>query len=206
MIAHYMRTPKNEEELEKDLMDIYNFDPKKDKRFRVIWGPYLFSTEMVTENIRHEDLQAQELLDEIHNKRLYGLIKKYNVSTEQEITEDRIVEAMKYLCETTDKPYLEVLEGLLARGFYWTVNNVGDQYEERRINILDGLTNGEPEAAACVIGNVFDGHFSYQIVKDQYLTHDTYRSGFQYIRTVTGDESYTKENIFNKDNITKKLV
>ena len=179
--------------LEQALIDVLSFEGDQ-KGFEFFYNGYLFRSDMTTNpKFRELELYAQQILDEIQSDRLSELFVKYKINPNQEITEERINEAMTYLCVNANKSYTEILEGLLRKGLYWSFNRIYEQYGDGLKNVNEGLANGNLVAAACVISNIFDGYFSYKIIKDQYLDYDTVESCYQYIRSATGNNEFMKD-------------
>ena len=117
----------------------------------------------------------------------------------REVTQEKVIEGLKFIAEHQDMEQEELLNALLDLGCDFSLDDVkraiGDNDENK--NLFDGMSNGNMIAGATVICNVRDSEFGRSYCDDRFLSHDSDISIYHFIRVATGDENYTKENIEN---------
>ncbi len=121
-----------------------------------------------------------------------------------EVSMDKVIEGLKYICEHRDVSQEELIDALLELGCNFTLEDVRREIaktEKEPLTIDKGLHTGDLIAGASVICNVRDSEFGRAYAEDYFLENDNEISIYHFIRVVTKDENYTKENI---DNISIK--
>lgn len=103
----------------------------------------------------------------------------------------KVIAGLKYILENSDLEHEQLVEGLVELGCNFTWDDYAEQFkDENPGTIVDGLRECELSTGADVIINVRDSEYGRAKFKEMFigLTYD-------YIRKVTGDENYTRENV-----------
>ncbi|MBQ6323225.1 MAG: hypothetical protein IJI22_00135 [Bacilli bacterium] len=110
------------------------------------------------------------------------------------ITKEAVINGLKYIAENQNTTQDELIDGLLQLGCNFTLDDINDQFPES-INLIDGMKTGALSCGATVIANMRDSDLGRDYGTIRFLNNDNDTSIYHFIRILTGDETYTKENI-----------
>lgn len=141
----------------------------------------------IEENRRRREREAQK--EQEHQERITSSRKE-----EITITEDLVVDGLKFIAEHRDLSQEELIDGLLDLGCSFNYDDINKQFPEEE-SIPEGLLKGSLKSGAIIIANARDNEFGRSIMEDYFFERDTDESIYHFIRTVTHDDTYTKEAI-----------
>lgn len=118
------------------------------------------------------------------------------------ISIDNIVPGIKFIIENPSISEDELIDGLLKTGCNFDFEDIKDQFQKDRIDpgkIEYGLMRVDISYAACAIAIMMYGNdYDRDVIRKRFITKDDYKSFYYFIRKITEDETYTKENIDKK--------
>ena len=114
------------------------------------------------------------------------------------ITYDLIVNGLKFIAEHPSLDQHELVQGLLDLGYNFYTTDINNVFSKADANEMPLLFNG-----AKIIAEIRDSERVRNLYAKRFLIEDTYSSIFQLIRSITHDESYTKENLEKLSNARK---
>lgn len=117
----------------------------------------------------------------------------------RKVTKEKVIKGLKFIAEHQDMEQEELLNSLLDLGCDFSIEDI-DREKQRTGEINDiflGLTLGTTTSGAYVLVNARDSESGRSYVKEKFLSTDSDSTIYGYIRTVTGDNNYTKDNIEN---------
>ncbi len=141
-----------------------------------------------------ENYKREEAEREAREAEYAERVAQNRSESNEPITMDKVVAGIKYICEHQDVPQKELIEGLLALGCNFSLQDIVEQFPTD-VKLFEGLAKGDISCGASVIANVRDSEYGRSFCDDRFLSVDDGSSLYSFIRTVTGDESYTKANI-----------
>lgn len=143
--------------------------------------------------------EEEEKEEKAREQRYQEIVLERTNGEPQEITQEKVVEGLKFIAEHQDMEQEDLLIALLDLGCTFSLDDVKKEVERTNAtgSLFDGMRNGEMVAGASVICNVRDSEFGRSYADDRFLSLDDDISIYHYVRKVTGDENYTKENIEN---------
>ena len=125
----------------------------------------------------------------------------------KKITMKRVVAGLRFLAENRDLSTKDLVKGLKKLGCDWTFEDWEVRFGHlRSISDLEGIRLGMISCGASVIINLTDAcskkgaKFNRYKIEEWFLNRDDDYSIYSFIRLVTGDDSYTKENIERRHN------
>ena len=102
-----------------------------------------------------------------------------------------VIAGLKFIVENPELPHEELVQGLLDLGCNFTYSDYDKQFTENESTyLIDGLKERKLQSGADVIINVRDTEFGRALCRER-----MWDTVFEYIRALTGDESYTRENV-----------
>lgn len=113
-----------------------------------------------------------------------------------------VINGLKFIAENQDIDQMTLVQGLIDLGCNFTLDEIKEQFPGNGL-LFDGMKKCEISCGASVIANVRDSEYGRAFSKDRFLSKDDDTSIYYFIRNVTGDLNYTKENL---DSISKKVV
>ena len=113
------------------------------------------------------------------------------------ITKEKVINGLKFIAENKDLDQEELIDGLLNLGCNFSFEDIKQQFPEK-VEMFDGMLKGDLSCGATIIVNVRDSEFGRSFGYDKFLRNDDDTSVYNFIRTVTGDNSYTKESVESK--------
>lgn len=118
----------------------------------------------------------------------------------KKITMERVVAGLRYIAENRDLSSDELADGLEKLGCNWTLDDWNAQFGELpEIGLFDGMRIGDIGSGASVIINMGSRNDGSRYYADEcFLSFEYESSIYHFVRLVTGDNSFTKENIERK--------
>jgi len=110
------------------------------------------------------------------------------------ISTSNVVDGLKFIAENQGIDQTSLVQGLIDLGCNFTLDEVKEQFPNSGL-LFDGMKKGELSSGATVIANVRDSEFGRSYSEDRFLSVDDDTSIYHFVRIVTEDPSYTKENI-----------
>lgn len=151
-----------------------------------------FKQYLVKRKEEFERKLAEEKAEEQAEMKLVSESKKKHSS---KITQQLVVDGLKFITENQNIPQHELVKGLLELGCNFTLEDIRNQFSSTSISLFEGIRQGDLASGASIIANVRQSSFSRSFVDDRFLSVDNDVSIYNYIRIVTGDMTYTKEKI-----------
>ena len=110
------------------------------------------------------------------------------------ITMPTVIEGLKFIAENQTLSQEELIKGLLNLGCNFTLEDIKKQFPGSGL-LFEGMKKGEIACGASVIANVRDTEYGRAYCDDRFLSVDDETSIYHFIRIVTGDPNYTKDNL-----------
>lgn len=110
------------------------------------------------------------------------------------ITMSTVIEGLKFIAENQTLSQEELVKGLLDLGCNFTLEDIKKQFPAPS-RLFEGMRKCDLASGASVIANVRDTEYGRAYCDDRFLSLDDETSIYHFIRIVTGDENYTKENL-----------
>ena len=113
------------------------------------------------------------------------------------ISMEKVIAGLRFIAENRNLSTNELADGLEKLGCNWTFDDWGAQFGELpETRLFDGMRRGDISCGASVIINVGSrSGFNRGYCDDRFLSVDDETSIYHFVRLVTGDDSFTKENI-----------
>ena len=119
------------------------------------------------------------------------------------ITQEKIVSGLKFMCENPSISYKDAIRGLMELGLFIRISDIWDNFENiDNISWYKAIKTANVPTGALIIAYLFSDYRSHMYTREEFFDVDGYVSAWEYIRSATNDDSYTKENIQKKP-ITK---
>lgn len=116
------------------------------------------------------------------------------------ITMELVIRGLKFIAENRDMSDRELADGLRGLGCSFTWSDFGQQFPNASEPLFEGMRRCSISAGAAVIINMGSNNaFSRTFGDNRFLSVDDDTSIYHFIRVVTGDDSYTKENVEKKN-------
>ena len=139
---------------------------------------------------------ARDMIEQAYADRVAADREK---TGERPITEELVVEGLKYIVANQSLSQDELIDGLLELGCNFSFEDIRKQYPDVvNINVAEGMRKGDVGTGASVVANMRDNEYGRNYGTDVFLLKDNDQSIYAFIRKVTGDESYTKESLEGK--------
>ncbi|MBR2712084.1 MAG: hypothetical protein IKE73_00075 [Bacilli bacterium] len=126
----------------------------------------------------------------------------------KKVSIENVIPGLKFIIENPSISDEELIDGLLDLGCNFDFQEIKDQFQKDRIDpamIGVGLMRTElPYAAAAIAIALYGDDEDRKFVRG-FAKNDDNKSFYRFIRTVTSDETYTKENV-DKNINTKKMT
>ena len=142
----------------------------------------------------HENYKRREKERE---ERERGYAEKVNASRTEDnikITEEKVVNGLKFIAEHPSMSQEELIDGLLKLGCNFSLEDITQQFPEGKL-LFPGMRDGDLASGATVIANVRDSEIGRAYGDDRFLSVDDDTSIYNFIRVRTGDQTYTKEKV-----------
>jgi hypothetical protein len=110
------------------------------------------------------------------------------------ITMPTVIEGLKFIAENQTLSQEELIKGLLDLGCNFTLEDIKKQFPDSGL-LFEGMKKGEVACGASVIANVRDTEYGRAYCNDRFLSLDDETSIYHFVRIVTGDPNYTKDNL-----------
>lgn len=103
----------------------------------------------------------------------------------------KVIAGLKFIIENPNLEQEQLIEGLIDLGCNFTWDDYEEQFKDEKAGtIAEGLQEGQLSTGADVIINVRDSEYGRAKFKEMFIGLT-----YHYIRKVTGDENYTRENV-----------
>ena len=109
------------------------------------------------------------------------------------ITMPVVIEGLKFIAENQTLSQEELAQGLIDIGCNFTFEEI-EQQLPKEVGFAS-VARGSITMGATIIANVRDSYFGHSYCYERFIAADRECSIYQFIRHITGDENYTKENI-----------
>lgn len=123
------------------------------------------------------------------------LLKQARRVNTNQVCLSNVVSGVKYIVENQHKDYLDVAQNLIKLGCTYSKQDILKQSSQEEIDVNEGMKKGDIYAGAMLICKVRDYICGISIYSYNFMREDNEYSVYNYIRTLTGDENYTKDNI-----------
>lgn len=110
------------------------------------------------------------------------------------ITMPTVIEGLKFIAENQTLSQEELIKGLLDLGCNFTLEDIKKQFPGSGL-LFEGMKKGEVACGASVITNARDSESGRAYCDDRFLSLDDETSIYHFVRIVTGDPNYTKDNL-----------
>lgn len=119
----------------------------------------------------------------------------------RKISMEQVIAGFRFIAENRNLYTNELADGLEKLGCNWTFDDWDAQFGElSQIRLFDGMRRGDISCGASVIINMGSRNdYNRYYADDRFLSVDDETSIYHYVRLVTGDDSFTKENIEQVD-------
>ena len=105
-----------------------------------------------------------------------------------------VIRGLRFIAENQLISQEELIEGLLKLGCTFSLEDIDKQFPSD-ITLFEGMRQCYIGTGAALIVNVRDSEYGRSYCDECFLKIDNDTSIYHFIRVVTGDETYTKENI-----------
>jgi hypothetical protein len=156
--------------------------------------------EMLVAKVRGEDVR------ELRKQRYRQMVDSTRIPGEDVvITMPLVIEGLKFIAENQTLSQEELVKGLLDLGCNFTVEDIRKQFPDR-VSLFEGMKKCDICCGASVIVNMRDSERSRLRGNEWFLASDNETSIYNFIRIVTDDPNYTKDNldISKKSNVRGK--
>ena len=126
-------------------------------------------------------------------------LEKVSGGSNRKITEQNVLEGIKYIAENADLDFMELQQGLYESGCFFTIEDINKELQTNYTTVGEGLAHGDLKSAANLIANMRDNEYSFDKGMEMFVMVDEPGSVYGYVRAVTGDETFTKESIQSKE-------
>ena len=110
------------------------------------------------------------------------------------ITMEKVIAGLKFIAEHYDLEQEDLEEGLLELGCGFSFDDIKRQLDCSG-SLNEGMRRGVLSGGATIIANFRKGDFSRDFAYEFFVDEDDDVSIYHFIRTVTGDKSYTKAKV-----------
>lgn len=151
----------------------------------------------------NERVEREEIARAIREQ---GYAQKVNEFRKEKkpITSQEVIEGLKFIAEHQSISQDELIDSLLQLGCNFTFEEIQEQFPQA-VNLFEGVKNGNIACGASIIVNARDSEFGRSFVNEKLLSVDDDSSIYHFVRVLTGDDTYTKENIDTLNNSGKRL-
>ncbi len=143
------------------------------------------------------EYERQEKEREIREAGYKNTVAEHRANSDGIITMDKVIAGLKFIAENQEISQEEMIQGLLDLGCDFSFDDIKRQFPDQGL-LFDSMRKCYASGGASLIVNARDSEGGRAYVEDRFLSLDDYTSIYHFIRVVTGDESYTKENIVGK--------
>ena len=107
------------------------------------------------------------------------------------------------MCENPGISYKDAIRGLMELGLFIRISDIWDNFENiDNVSWYKAIKTANVPTGALIIAYLFSDYRSHMYTREEFFDVDGTVSAWEYIRSATNDDSYTKENIQKKP-ITK---
>ena len=106
-----------------------------------------------------------------------------------------VVSGIKYIVEHQHSDYSQVALNLIKLGCTYSKQDILNQAGQKEINVKEGMKKGDIYAGAMLICDVRDNLYGINPYAYNLMREDNEYSVYNYVRNLSGDDNYTKDNI-----------
>ena len=116
------------------------------------------------------------------------------------INMEQVIIGLRFIAENRNLSTDELADGLERLGCGWSWDEFNDQFgDSPEIGLFNGMRLGAIICGASVVINMGSRNgYNRSYGDDRFLSVDDDTSVYHFVRLVTGDDSFTKENIERK--------
>ena len=144
----------------------------------------------VSENYRKDEAERILMNEDYRSANYHG----NESENKNHIKMEKVVKALKFIAENQHLTTEEYELGLLNIGIDFTFDDIDEQFPEKS-GLLYGIKHGELSSGAEIVVMANSGKYGRSHVENKFLAYDDESSIYNFIRVVTGDKNYTKENL-----------
>ena len=173
----------------------------QDASFDSIYLEAFGQTKKEYDSIKRKDnvrFDYQDLIDRENEKSIAEVLAKARIDGEPKVDFVSVIKGLKFIVENIDLSYIEMATGLISLGCKFSIKDIKNAMGEKHINLSEGMRKGDIYSGAVIIANIRDSIHIKSRVIEAFLKEDNDSSIYHFIRLITGDDSYTKENILKK--------
>ena len=122
-----------------------------------------------------------------------------------EITMEKVLTGLMFIAENREMSTEELSVALEMMGCDFSWGDFERQFPNPGLQ-FEGLKRGDLAAGASVILNMRDGGYGRAFGDDMFLGVDSDTSIYNFVRVVTGDDTYTKKNVERRRRKTKAAM
>ena len=181
--------------------------------YGVFWGHNLYSNSVTMDSAYKEvygctkaEYDQKEKEWQENNKRIDEARRQRKAVYKQMVAQSRtpgenvvismptVIDGLKFMAENQDMDHMSFVQGLLDLGCNFTVDDMNLQFQEKK-PVYECMKEGDILGGATIIASARDDEEARAALSDYFLKDDNDASIYHFIRKVTGDPNYTKENI-----------
>ena len=106
-----------------------------------------------------------------------------------------VITGLKFIAENQNLSYEKLKYDLMLLGLNYTMEEIKAQFSDSLVPMYEGMQQGNLACGASVIANVFNSEKGRDYMTEAFLLRDDDTSIYHFIRTVTGNQNYTKLNL-----------
>ena len=149
------------------------------------------------ERKRREEFDRQRQEEERIKQANIARVAATRTSDTENITEEKIISGLKFIAENRDLTQDELIDGLIDLGCNFSLDDINKVFPPIK-NMAEQMEAGNLAAGATIIVNARDSESGRDLCYDWHFDNDNEFSVYHFIRVVTGDESYTYDNVKKK--------
>lgn len=178
-----------------------------------VWGNHILYSNSVTMDSAYKEVYGrtkteydehkQKRKREEEARRQREAIYKQMVAQSRTPGEDvvismpTVIDGLKFIAENQDMDQMSLVQGLLDLGCNFTLDDINNLQFQGKIprSVDEALREGNIIEAARIIAEARDHEEEREVISHYFFGDDNDSSIYHFIRKVTGDPNYAKENI-----------
>ena len=124
-----------------------------------------------------------------------------DVDEYKEVLKEKIIEGIKFLCESPHKLHQSIVEGLEEKECIFEIEDfdyIKELYgEEDSDSLFEGITKGYLSSCVSVLANVRIGEYGWSFCREKLLSVDDRQSLYHAVRVLTDDRTYVKRRVLS---------
>jgi hypothetical protein len=132
------------------------------------------------------------------------MAEEINVQDAHVITEEKVLQAMKFICEHPNIEYFDAIKGLMELNIYFTLEDIRKKFQNAEIKPFSvAIATSYYPVGAYLVANLFEEIRNHIFTREEFFDIDNELSVWEYIRHATKDKNYTKENVQSNIKVSK---